>query len=102
MEYKRGEFPQLYARTHAHVMDYQALPSGGAFLRHGLVLINAHIALNASWGAGAVPWGTGGTLRGEKGAIMGNNRKRRQLVTDYFICFYAFPLIAFSDRWPPF
>ena len=53
----------------------------------------------AAW---IVPWDTGGTLRGEKGAISGSNRKQRQRVT---YCFYSrihCPFIASDGATLPF
>jgi hypothetical protein len=72
----------MYARAHAHIMDYQTLPS-------------------ASW-AGAVPWGTHGTLRGKKGAIMGNDGKQRQRLSNCFYCSHAFRSVAFDGTVTPF
>jgi len=45
----------------------------------------------AAW---IVPWDTGGTLRGEKGAISGSNRKQRKRVIYCFYLSCAFPCVA--------
>ncbi|BDB13823.1 hypothetical protein ANFP_11430 [Acidithiobacillus ferrooxidans] len=49
-----------------------------------------------------VPWDTGGTLRGEKGAISGNNRKQRQRVTCCFTDCNLFPFVASDGATLPF
>lgn len=53
----------------------------------------------AAW---IVPWDTLGTLRGEKWALSGSNRKQRQHVTCCFTGCNLFPLFAVNEEALPF